>query len=102
MKALAAAGVNVVVAGGKIGDLALHYLNKYDIMAVRVTSKWDLRRLCKTVGAVILPKMICPTKEEIGFCDKVFMDEVGDTPVTIFRYIKKKNYSYVWTTAKNH
>ncbi|ROT85674.1 T-complex protein 1 subunit theta [Penaeus vannamei] len=85
VKALAAAGVSVVVAGGKIGDLALHYLNKYDIMAVRVTSKWDLRRLCKTVGAVILPKMICPTKEEIGFCDKVFMDEVGDTPVTIFR-----------------
>lgn len=85
VKALSEAGVTVVVAGGKIGDLALHYLNKYDIMAVRVISKWDLRRLCKTVGATILPKLTCPTQEEIGFCDHVFVDEVGDTPVTIFR-----------------
>ncbi|XP_066954379.1 T-complex protein 1 subunit theta [Macrobrachium rosenbergii] len=85
VKALANAGVTVVVAGGKIGDLAQHYLNKYNIMAVRITSKWDLRRLCKTVGATILPKMICPTQEEIGLCDRVFIDEVGDTPVTIFR-----------------
>lgn len=85
VKGLCEAGITVLVAGGKIGDLALHYLNKYKIMAVRVTSKWDLRRLCKTVGATILPKVICPTPEEIGFCDRVFMDEVGDTPVTIFR-----------------
>ncbi|XP_069937411.1 T-complex protein 1 subunit theta [Cherax quadricarinatus] len=85
VKALSEAGVTVVVAGGKIGDLALHYLNKYNIMAVRLTSKWDLRRLCKTVGATVLPKLTCPTPEEIGFCDHVFLDEVGDTPVTIFR-----------------
>ncbi|KAK8400069.1 hypothetical protein O3P69_003037 [Scylla paramamosain] len=85
VKALSEAGVTVVVAGGKIGDLALHYLNKYNIMAVRVTSKWDLRRLCKTVGATILPKVTCPTQEEIGLCDRVFMDEVGEVPVTIFR-----------------
>ena len=85
VKTLSEAGVTVLVAGGKLGDLALHYLNKYNIMAVRVTSKWDLRRLCKTVGATILPKVTCPTKEEIGFCDRVFMDEVGEVPVTIFR-----------------
>ncbi|KAG0719053.1 T-complex protein 1 subunit theta [Chionoecetes opilio] len=85
VKGLADAGVTVLVAGGKIGDLALHYLNKYNMMAVRVTSKWDLRRLCKTVGATILPKLTCPTPEEIGLCDRVFMDEVGEVPVTIFR-----------------
>lgn len=85
VKALSEAGVTVVVAGGKIGDLALHYLNKYNIMAVRVTSKWDLRRLCKTVSATILPKLTTPIKEEIGFCDKVFLDEVGDVPITVFR-----------------
>lgn len=85
VKALSEAGINVVVAGGKIGDLATHYLNKYNMMAVRITSKWDLRRLCKTVGAVIMPKMCLPTPEEIGLCDKVFLDEIGETPVTIFR-----------------
>ncbi|KAK3854846.1 hypothetical protein Pcinc_038701 [Petrolisthes cinctipes] len=85
VKALKEVGVTVVVAGGKIGDLALHYLNKHDIMAVRVTSKWDLRRLCKVVGAVILPKLTRPDPEEIGLCDKVFMDEIGDVPITVFR-----------------
>lgn len=85
VKDLVEAGVTVLVAGGKIGDLAQHYLNKYNIMAVRVTSKWDIRRLCKTVGATILPKVVAPTPEEIGLCDRVFMDEVGETAVTIFR-----------------
>ena len=51
VKALADNGVNVVVAAGKFGDLYLHFLNKYKIMGVRLVSKFDLRRLCRTVGA---------------------------------------------------
>jgi T-complex protein 1 subunit theta len=39
VKALADAGVSVVVAAGKFGDLYLHFLNKYGIMGVRLTSK---------------------------------------------------------------
>lgn len=35
VKQLAEAGVNVVVAAGKFGDLYLHFLNKYKIMGVR-------------------------------------------------------------------
>jgi len=85
VKALADAGITVVVAGGKVGDLAAHYLNKYGIMAVRLTSKWDLRRLCRTVGATIQPKMTLPSPEEVGLCDSVFLDEIGETPVVVFR-----------------
>lgn len=88
MKALADAGVTVVAAGGKIGDLALHYLNKYKILAIRIPSKWETRRLCRTVGATILPKFVRPTQEELGFCDSVFVDELGDTPVIIFRWVR--------------
>lgn len=51
VKQLADTGVNVVVAAGKFGDLYLHFLNKYGIMGVRLTSKFDLRRLCRTIGA---------------------------------------------------
>lgn len=58
IKAIADAGVNVVVSGGKFGDMGIHYLNKYGIMAVRLQSKFDVRRLCKTVNAVPLPKMV--------------------------------------------
>lgn len=51
VKALHDVGVTVVVAAGKFGDIYIHYLNKYNIMGVRLTSKFDLRRLCRTLGA---------------------------------------------------
>ena len=56
--AIAATGTKVVVSGGKIGDLCLHYLNKYNIMAVRLSSKFDLRRLCKSINATALPRLV--------------------------------------------
>lgn len=85
IKSIADSGVNVVVTGGKIGDMALHFLNKFGLLGVRLPSKFDVRRLCKTVGAVALPRLTAPTSEEIGFCDKVYLDEVGETPVVVFR-----------------
>jgi T-complex protein 1 subunit theta len=56
--AIAAAGVKVIVSGGKIGDLCLHYLNKYGIMGVRLQSKFDIRRLCKAINATALPRLV--------------------------------------------
>ena len=35
VKAIKEAGVNVVVTGGKVADMALHYANKYQLMVVR-------------------------------------------------------------------
>ena len=35
VKAIADAGCNVVVTGGKFGEIALHFLNKYKIMAIK-------------------------------------------------------------------
>lgn len=51
VKSLSERGVNVVVAAGKFGDIYTHYLNKYNIMGVRLVSKFDMRRLCRTIGA---------------------------------------------------
>lgn len=33
--------------------------------------------------------MTPPTSEELGYADKVFMDELGDTSVVIFRMFDK-------------
>lgn len=35
VKAIADAGCSVVVTGGKVGEMALHFLNKYNFMVVR-------------------------------------------------------------------
>uniref|UniRef100_A0A8I6AAR4 T-complex protein 1 subunit theta n=1 Tax=Rattus norvegicus TaxID=10116 RepID=A0A8I6AAR4_RAT len=89
VKAIAGTGANVIVTGGKVADMALHYANKYNIMLVRLNSKWDLRRLCKTVGATALPKLTPPVLEEMGHCDSVYLSEVGDTQVVVFKHEKE-------------
>ena len=58
IKSIADAGADVIVGGAKFGDMALHYINKYKMMAVRLNSKWDVRRLCKTTGATALPRLV--------------------------------------------
>ncbi|KAI1725072.1 TCP-1/cpn60 chaperonin family domain-containing protein [Ditylenchus destructor] len=84
VKALADAGVTVVVAAGKFGDLYVHYLNKYNIMGVRLTSKFDLRRLCRTVGAQAQSRICAPTVDLLGQCDEVYLEEIGETDVVVF------------------
>ena len=81
IKEIADTGVKVIVCGGKIADMALHYLNKFGIMGVRLMSKFDIRRVARSVGAIALPKMVAPTAEEIGHCDHVYVDEVGESSV---------------------
>jgi len=85
IKAIADSGASVVVAGGKIGDMALHFLNKYNIMAVRLLSKFDLRRVCKATNATAHPKVETPKAEYLGHVDEIYVDEVGDTSVIVFR-----------------
>ncbi|CAG8758819.1 383_t:CDS:2, partial [Racocetra fulgida] len=79
------AGINVVVTGSGVGELALHYLNRLNIMVVKVLSKFDLRRLCRVVGASPLARLGPPTPEEMGFCDIVETVEIGGDRVTVFR-----------------
>merc|ERR1712173_184765 len=71
IKAIAESGADVTVAGGKIGDLAVHYINKYNMMAVRLMSKWDIRRLARA--------------------DSVYVDELGDTEVVVFKVGNKES-----------
>jgi len=85
IKAIADAGAGVVVSGGKIGDMALHFINKYGMMAVRLVSKWDIRRLARSTGATALPRMTPPTSEELGMADSVYLDELGDTDIVVFK-----------------
>ena len=84
VKALADSGVTVVVAAGKFGDLYLHYLNQYNIMAVRLTSKFDLRRLCRAIGAQAQARICAPAVNLLGQCELVEVREIGDEDVTVF------------------
>jgi len=91
IKAIADSGAEVVVSGGKIGEMALHYINKYNMMAVRLTSKWDIRRLARATGATALPRMTAPTTEELGLAEEVYVDELGDTSIVVFKVGSKES-----------
>jgi T-complex protein 1 subunit theta len=43
IKELHDVGLRVVIAGTSVGELALHYLNRYGILVIKILSKFDLR-----------------------------------------------------------
>ena len=47
IKGIADSGARVVAAGSSFGEMALHFVEKYNMMAVRIPSKFDLRRFCR-------------------------------------------------------
>eukprot|EP00033_Pygsuia_biforma_P001198 GCRY01001361.1.p1 GENE.GCRY01001361.1~~GCRY01001361.1.p1 ORF type:complete len:543 (+),score=139.75 GCRY01001361.1:158-1786(+) len=85
IKAIAESGVNVVVGGTTISDMALHFLERYKIMCIKVLSRFEVRRVAKAVGAVPLSRLGAPLPEEMGHCDQVYVDELGDATVTVFK-----------------
>jgi len=85
IKAIADAGINVIVSGGPLGEIAMHFLERYKIMAVKLSSKFDLRRLCRATRSTPLVRMGAPTAEEIGHADEVSVEEIGGNRVTVFR-----------------
>lgn len=84
IKAIADTGVNMIVCGQQVGELALHFLNKYKIMCLKVPSKFELRRVCRTTGANTLVRLEPPTPGDLGSCQHVHVKEIGSTICTIF------------------
>ncbi|KAI5481432.1 T-complex protein 1 subunit theta [Pseudohyphozyma bogoriensis] len=82
---LADSGLRVLIAGSSVGELALHYLNRHGILVIKVLSKFDLRRVCRVVGATPLARLGAPTPDEMGQCDIVETVEIGGDRVTVFR-----------------
>ena len=85
IKELYDAGIRVVVAGTTVGELAMHYLNRFGILVIRILSKFELRRLCRVVGATPLARLGAPMPDEMGSVDIVETLEIGGDRVTVFR-----------------
>jgi T-complex protein 1 subunit theta len=86
--AIARSGANVIVSNSNFGDLALHFIERHGLMAIKVPSKFDLRRLCAAIGATQLAKMQVPTLEDLGKCDTVDMTELGGKNIVVFEQTK--------------
>eukprot|EP00899_Mesostigma_viride_P002925 jgi/Mesvir1/12633/Mv14593-RA.1 len=54
VKGIVDAGVGVVVSGGTVGEIALHFLERYKVMCLKIPSKFELRRFCRATGSTAL------------------------------------------------
>ena len=91
VKGLAEAGVEVVVGSGSMSELSIHYFEKYHIYAVKIMSKWELKRIARAVGATPIVKLVTPSPDELGFADEVAFREISSQWCTVFRRDQDEN-----------
>eukprot|EP00696_Hemimastix_kukwesjijk_P000231 gnl/Hemi2/10333_TR3565_c0_g1_i1.p2 gnl/Hemi2/10333_TR3565_c0_g1~~gnl/Hemi2/10333_TR3565_c0_g1_i1.p2 ORF type:complete len:538 (-),score=214.23 gnl/Hemi2/10333_TR3565_c0_g1_i1:157-1770(-) len=84
IKGIADAGVTAVVCGGTISEMAAHFLQRYNIMSLKVPSKFELRRICRTTCCPAMVRLGTPTAEEMGAVDNIDVVEIGSQKVTVF------------------
>lgn len=48
----------MLVTGATIGELALHFINRFELLAIKIPSKFDLQRLCRVLGATALARLV--------------------------------------------
>lgn len=91
IKKLAEAGVTVVVCQGSMSELAIHFFEKYHMMAVKIMSKWELKRIGRACGATPIVKLECPTPDEMGYADEVSFQEISSSWCTVFKRNRQEN-----------
>ncbi|KAK1648664.1 hypothetical protein QYE76_066469 [Lolium multiflorum] len=85
IKAVADSGAKVIVSGAAVGDMALHFCERYKLMVLKVSSKFELRRFCRTTGSIALLKLSRPNADELGYADSVSVEEIGGARVTVVK-----------------
>jgi len=91
VKSLAEAGVQVVVCSGSMAELAIHFFEKYKMIAVKIMSKWELKRIARALGATPVVKLGVPTPEEMGYADEVHFTEISSNKCIVFRRDQEEN-----------
>jgi len=89
IKSVRDSGVNCIVTGGAIDDMALHFIEKYKIMCIKISSKFELRRLCRAVKARPQVSVQGVSAQDQGYCSKISVRELGARRVTVFSQDKK-------------
>eukprot|EP00747_Dinoflagellata_sp_TGD_P162992 gnl/TRDRNA2_/TRDRNA2_181228_c0_seq1.p1 gnl/TRDRNA2_/TRDRNA2_181228_c0~~gnl/TRDRNA2_/TRDRNA2_181228_c0_seq1.p1 ORF type:complete len:542 (-),score=144.15 gnl/TRDRNA2_/TRDRNA2_181228_c0_seq1:61-1686(-) len=102
IKGIKDADVGVVISGGAVSEIALHYLNKFDILCLKIMSKFELRRICRTVGAVSIIRTGPPLPEECGYLESAYVEEIASQKVTILKSRDAKISTIVLRSASEN
>ncbi|GAX82224.1 hypothetical protein CEUSTIGMA_g9652.t1 [Chlamydomonas eustigma] len=85
IKKIADTGCKVIMSGGAFGEMAMHFIEKYNMMAIRVPSKFELMRLCKSTNTTIKTLLGVPQPDEQGFASSLTVKEIGGTNCIVLK-----------------
>ncbi|XP_050244864.1 T-complex protein 1 subunit theta [Quercus robur] len=85
IKSVADSGAKVIVSGAAVGEMALHFCERYKLMVLKISSKFELRRFCRTTGAVAMLKLSQPNPDDLGYVDSISVEEIGGARVIIVK-----------------
>ncbi|KAI3773901.1 hypothetical protein L1987_48440 [Smallanthus sonchifolius] len=72
--------------------MALHFCERYKIMVLKIGSKFELRRFCRTTGIVALLKLgSVVNPDDLGYVDSISVEEIGGARVTVVRNEQGRN-----------
>lgn len=91
VKGIVDAGVKAVIVGGSVSNMAVHFLDRYKVLCLRTLSKFELRRIARSIGATPLVRLGTPLPEEIGYADKIAVDEIGSQKCVIITRDSEEN-----------
>jgi len=93
IEGIAASGAKVVIANGSVSEMALHYLDKFGLMVIKIQSKFELRRICGALGATAVIRLAAPTPEEMGEVSCIEVKEIASRKVIILNQVHDEDTS---------
>ena len=79
---ITATGANVVLCQKGVDDVAVHFLAKKGVYAVRRVTESDMKKIAKATGAKIASNLKDLSKDDLGFAGIVEEKKVGDDEFT--------------------
>ncbi|MES1920191.1 T-complex protein 1 subunit theta, partial [Bonamia ostreae] len=80
----------LIVTGGKFGDIALHFMSKHKIAGLKISSKFELRRVAKLVRCRAVPLFGEKVdKEDLGFLKIARSKEIGSKKLVFLEQDRK-------------
>jgi len=79
---ITASGANVILCQKGVDDVAIHFLSKKGVYAIRRVSESDMKKVAKATGAKIINNLKDLNKDDLGFAGTVEEKKVGDDEFT--------------------
>lgn len=81
-------GANVVFCQKGIDDVAVHYLARNGIMALKRVKNTDMKRLIKATGATVITNIDDLKESDLGEAGRVYENKIGETEMTFVEECK--------------